>query len=328
MRWLKKWLYLVVLLGTGMIYLVFVDHWQVYAGPLRKAARWCEAAGVGGDGFIGTWLASLGGEDRDDLGEFTDATGRTDMPQIPGEPDGTEGGNLPGEGPDDIGQTGPEGDGMAGEDTGSPGDGEVPAEPVFVTVEDDYFADALFIGDSRTVGLFKYGGLEETATFYASTGLTVYRMFDSKIVSVPGGKEQITVEEALRQNSFSKIYLMIGINEMGIGTADSFLAKYYEAVVHLQELQPDAVIYLQAIMKVTDQRSSQGDYITNAGIDVRNVGIEALADNRKTFYLDVNPVMCDETGGLNPLYTFDGVHLKAKYYELWKEYLKTHAISS
>jgi len=38
---------------------------------------------------------------------------------------------------------------------------------------------------------------------------------------------------------------------------ESFMKAYGEAVQHLQELQPDAVIYLQAIMKVTTERSEQ-----------------------------------------------------------------------
>ena len=97
---------------------------------------------------------------------------------------------------------------------------------------------------------------------------------------------------------------------------------------HLRELQPDAVIYLQAIMKVTAERSAQGDYITNEGIAARNEGIAGIADNEKIFFLDVNPLVCDETGGMVPDYTFDGVHLKAKYIQIWKDFLKTHAISS
>lgn len=72
-------------------------------------------------------------------------------------------------------------------------------EPVYVSVEDDYFSDAVFIGDSRTVGMFEYGGLEETAAFYASKGLTIFEVFDASIVSVPGSKKKITVEEALKQ---------------------------------------------------------------------------------------------------------------------------------
>ena len=267
------------------------------------------------------------------LGQPGEATGSGNGPGQPGGRMGS--GNGPGQ---PGGSTGSgNGLGQPGGSTGSgnspgipgqnEGNGEIGAEvPEYVTVEDDYFADAVFIGDSRTVGMFEYGGLEETAAFYASTGLTVYKMFDSEIVPVPGEKKKITVEEALQQNTFAKIYLMIGINEMGTGTVESFLAKYAEVVAHLRELQPEAILYLQAIMKVTAERSAQGDYINNEGIIARNEGIAALADNEKIFFLDVNPVVCDESGGMIPDYTFDGVHLKAKYIGLWKDYLKTHAI--
>jgi lysophospholipase L1-like esterase len=200
-----------------------------------------------------------------------------------------------------------------------------PFEVVYEQVDDNYFADAVFIGDSRTVGMKDYGGMEDISTFYASTGLTVYKIFTSPIVEVPDQKQKITIEEALTQKQFAKIYLMIGINEMGTGTVDSFLAKYQEVVTHLRELQPNAIIYLQGIMKVTTKRSDQGDYINNPGIDARNTGIAQIADNVSTYYLDVNSAICDTNGGMEPTYTFDGVHLKAQYIPLWKDYLKEHA---
>lgn len=119
---------------------------------------------------------------------------------------------------------------------------------------------------------------------------------------------------------------MIGINEMGTGTVDTFMEKYKDVVAHLQELQPDAIIYLQAIMRVSTERSNKGDYINNPGIDARNVEIAKLADNKKIFYLDVNPLVCDDTGGLIKEDTFDGVHLKAAYIDIWKQFLMDHAI--
>ena len=107
---------------------------------------------------------------------------------------------------------------------------------------------------------------------------------------------------------------------------ESFAKKYEEVVNHLRELQPEAIIYIQGIMKVTTARSEQGDYITNEGIEARNEAISLLEDKERIFYLDVNPELCDETGGLKEEYTFDGVHLKAQYIEIWKDFLKTHAI--
>ncbi len=197
-----------------------------------------------------------------------------------------------------------------------------PEDVVYETVEDDYFADAVFIGDSRTMGLFEYGGLEEISTFYASTGLTIYKLFDSPIVQTPEGK--ITVEEALSQRQFGKVYLMIGINEMGTGTVETFMAKYQESIAHIRELQPSAIIYLQGIIRVTSKRSGEGDYINNAAIDERNIEIEKLANYVDVYYLDVNPLIVDDTGGMEPAYTFDGVHLKAQHIYIWKDFIKQH----
>lgn len=311
-------IYPLLLVLCGCICLTVTDSWHVYTDPLQS----------GGRKFLNVLSASadLWNDSRDSVGD-TDAK-QQDPPQGEGESPGVgeEQSDEPQNGqPDGLqnGQTDGKNEGQEDE-TGQ----EEPKSVSYQTVEDDYFADAVFIGDSRTVGLFEYGGLEETSTFYASTGLTVHKLFTSKIVPVPGQKKQkMTVEEALSQNQFAKVYLMIGINEMGTGTPETFLEKYAECVAHIQELQPDAVIYLQSIMSVTGERSDQGDYITNEGIAIRNEGIAAMADGERIFYLDVNQAVCDETGAMKADYTYDGVHLKAQYISLWKDYLKSHAVA-
>lgn len=195
----------------------------------------------------------------------------------------------------------------------------------FSTGDENCFDDALFIGDSRTVGLQQYAGLDN-ATFYCATGLSVHKVFSSPIVTVEGSNKKITIEEALTGQTFGKIYLMLGINEMGTGDVESFIKKYGEVLERLQELQPDAIIYLESIMKVSSERSAQGDYINNEGIEARNAEIEKLADQKKVFYLDINPCVCDDSGALDAAYTFDGVHLKASYITLWKQYLFEHIV--
>ena len=330
MKFWKKWSYLILMTVAGFLYLACVDKWQVYAKPLAQVKAFCmELAGKNEEtDLAGTPVqedapgtsGSGDGENAEDTQETAESgsSAPADNDSMPEQPvaDSEQSGTEPGQQ-----ETMP---GQPDQETTAPG--EEAAEPVYVTVEDDYFADAVFIGDSRTVGMYEYGDLENISTFYASTGLTVYKMFDSAIVKVPGQKRKITVEEALQQNSFTKIYLMIGINEMGTGTVETFIEKSKEVLTHLQELQPDAIIYIQAIMKVTTERSEQGDYFNNEGIVARNEELEKLADNRKIFYLDVNPLICDETGGMEKSYTFDGVHLKAQYIQIWKDFLKQHAI--
>ncbi|NLC74420.1 MAG: hypothetical protein GX685_04175, partial [Clostridiales bacterium] len=50
----------------------------------------------------------------------------------------------------------------------------------FRTVDDSYFSDAIFIGDSRTDGLATYGDMKGTS-FLAKESLSVYRMWKIKV---------------------------------------------------------------------------------------------------------------------------------------------------
>ena len=193
----------------------------------------------------------------------------------------------------------------------------------FTTVDQSYFDDALFIGDSRTVGLHDYSGWDN-ATYYASIGLTVYDLFTKPVVEENG--TTITIEQALTEHKFGKIYLMIGINEMGTGTIDSFMEAYQNAVAHLQELQPDAILFVEGIMYVKKEKSDTDPIFNNPNIQARNDRIAALADNKKIFYIDVNEVVTDETGNLNPEYTYDAVHLLGRYYSIWTDFLLAHGI--
>lgn len=360
----RKWSYAIILLVCGIITMTVTDSWEAAAQPAQTATQKLVAMGEKYQSVLGTSVqgepgngGKTAGGDGVGIGEAAggteagagDGSGGTGA----GIGEGGIGGNGAGIGEAAGGTGAGAGDGIGGNGAGAggstggngvgtgeagtgangvgaAGEAEVtwrdPSEVVYTTVEDDYFSDAVFIGDSRTVGMFEYGGLEETATFYASTGLTVYTLFDAKIIQVPGQREKITIEQALSENQFGKIYLMVGINEMGRGTLEGFLEQYALVIEHLKELQPDAVIYLQGIIKVTTERSNKGDYISNQGIEERNAGIAALADQVKVYYLDVNPVICDENGGMEKSYTTDGVHLMAQYIPIWKEFLKEHAV--
>lgn len=193
----------------------------------------------------------------------------------------------------------------------------------FVSVGDDYFDDAVFIGDSRTVGLHDYGGLDK-ADFFATVGMNVYDLWTEKFCELNG--EKVTLKEALSAKQYKKIYFQIGINEMGRGTLEGFMEKYAQSVEMMEQLQPGAIIYVQAIMKVTKEKSDSDAIFNNAGIQARNEEIQKLADGERVFYIDVNEVVCDENGGLKESLTFDNLHLYGSKYDIWVNFLKTKGI--
>ena len=195
----------------------------------------------------------------------------------------------------------------------------------FTEVDDDYFTDALFIGDSRTVGLSEYcEPLDERATFYSKVSLTIYTVMDKEFVKTDEGK--ISVDTALRQNQFNKIYIMLGLNEIGTGDTEYFFNAYKEVIDRIMELQPDAIIYIQGIMHVTADKAKGDKNFNNEKINARNEAIAQLADQKKIFYIDMNEAVDDEDGNLDKSLSFDGVHLKASSYERWYEFLLHNAI--
>lgn len=196
----------------------------------------------------------------------------------------------------------------------------------FQTVTEDYFDDAVFIGDSRTVGLFEYGGIEERADFFAKISMTIYDVFTEPVARDEETGRKITVEEALSKKQYGKVYLMLGINELGTGNTEYFMKEYEKVVTRLRELQPNAVIFVQGIMRVTGTKNEADPIFNNTNINERNAEIAKLADNKDIFYIDVNEVVCDAEGNLNAEYTIDEIHLKAKYYEIWKQFLLEHGI--
>lgn len=192
----------------------------------------------------------------------------------------------------------------------------------FVTVDESYFDDALFIGDSRTVGLRDYTDLSEHADFYCKTSLTIYKMMEENFKGLG------TIEQALTAKDYGKIYIMVGINELGRGTTEDFMAKYTEVVDRLHELEPDAKIMIQGIMRVSGEKSESDGIFNNSNINARNHAIATLTDNETVFYIDVNEVVCDEEGNLAAEYTFDQIHLLGVYNDVWKQFLLSHGIKT
>lgn len=47
--------------------------------------------------------------------------------------------------------------------------------------DESYFEDALFIGNSRTVGMYLFGDMPESTDFFADVGMTIYDVMDANI---------------------------------------------------------------------------------------------------------------------------------------------------
>ena len=188
-----------------------------------------------------------------------------------------------------------------------------------------YFNDAVFLGDSRTLGISDYAGLDET-DFYCDSGMTIFKLLGDSGVTYQktGNKENLSL--VLQQKKYGKIYIMLGMNELGYGNTDMYLEQYRKVVNQIREWQPDAIIYIMANLHVSREKNNLETEFNNININDKNAASALLANGTDIFYLDANPLFTDSEGFLNAELSFDGVHLYAQHYDKWREFLLEHAV--
>ena len=193
-------------------------------------------------------------------------------------------------------------------------------------VENSYFSDALFLGDSRTVGLSLYSGLK--SNYYSQQGLNISSVASSAFIT--SGDKKITLSQALdEKNTFTKVYVSFGINEIGWPSTDSFIKSYGALIDILEEKLPDAHIYVQEILpmaKATAENSRYKPMGGNGKVAEYNSRLYTLCEERGLHYIALTEIFADENGDLNVTDSFDGIHLGVKSSKAWVEYLKTHTV--
>lgn len=221
----------------------------------------------------------------------------------------------------------------ATEQAGTPEEEPVPEaeEPVWAgpvpeggPVEDTYFDDAVFLGDSRTDGFRLYSGLTHGAFLYA-TGATVESVF-TKAVETPAGK--LPLLDALKTMDCGKIYLMLGVNELGWNGTDIFRTQSEKLLRRLREDHPDAEIVIQSLLPVSAAKDAEGRYVNNDRINAYNQVWMELAQTYDAAYLNVAEAVAGEDGKLPEELCFDGVHLNPSGCRLWLDYLRTHPVGA
>lgn len=195
----------------------------------------------------------------------------------------------------------------------------------YVLENDSYFNDAVFLGDSRTLGISDYAGLEG-ADFFCDNGMTIYKLLEDTGVTWQRTGEKMDMKKVLQENHYGKIYIMLGMNELGYGDTTMYLKQYLKVIRKLREWQPEAVIYVMANLHVSREKNDMESEFNNININDKNVASARLADGRNVFYLDCNPIFTDEEGYLQAELSFDGVHLYAQHYDKWREFLMEHGV--
>ena len=191
-------------------------------------------------------------------------------------------------------------------------------------VSDSYFSDALFVGDTRVQCLDLYGvGNFQTLLYGTSIDVTTALSYSCKSSDGTDG----TLNDKVSLNQYGKIYINLGMNELGWSNPDTFATNYRLLVEELKIKQPNAVIYICGIMPVSLNRDGRVSYITNDRIQKYNTLLRTVATDTQVYYLDCYDGIADEEGYLPSEQTSDGINLLEEGCQVWYNYLKTHTVN-
>ena len=189
-------------------------------------------------------------------------------------------------------------------------------------VDESWFENTLFIGDSRMLGLSLYAR-SGNAHYFAAASLNFRSVLKNEIEDKGNFKKQ-KLETLLASHQYDKIVVNIGLNDAGNGKTwfEKNLAVFMETV---RALQPDAKIILNGIMPVTksyiDGAKYGGPHWEPENLAKLNDILKSYANGTDVFYIDCNEYFADSNGYLYKEVTGDGCHPTAKHYKTWREWM-------
>jgi lysophospholipase L1-like esterase len=172
--------------------------------------------------------------------------------------------------------------------------------------------DIIFLGNSITA----YGNWDE--------------LFDNRNVRNRGIPGDITFGLLARLNDVvigkpSKIFLLIGINDIGRNIPDDVILKNYERIVQqIKRGSPKTKIYFQTLLPVNSTvLPALPHFNKEEHILAVNEGLKKMALKENITLIDLYPLFLDSENRLDKDYCFDGLHLNDKGYLKWAEFIKT-----
>lgn len=197
--------------------------------------------------------------------------------------------------------------------------------PESQAVDASWYDDAVFLGDSRLDGFRLYAG-PSGATYFTEAGAKALSIQEKNTERLPDGSK-VPMLKALEGKTFSKVYLNLGMNNLGdYDLQKEFVDAYADDIDRIRAIQPDCDIYLMTLFPVTAEQEAKGSYVNNRAIDDLNSCIRYLAAQKGTYLLEVDGLLRDADGNLPSEDSFDGIHLTPDACKLWRSYLDTHTI--
>ena len=209
----------------------------------------------------------------------------------------------------------------------------MPAISAQAASSDDFFTDAVFLGDSITVGLEEYvEGLRSSssrafsnAVFLAkgSYGLRTSMNDDGSTYHPYWKGEQLQPQKSIAKMGVSKVFIMLGTNDI-MEDHDDIISKYKTLIGRIKESCPGISVYVQSVLPMTARKEDR--QMSNSRIDSFNEKLIKMCSSLQISYIDVASSFKDSNGRLRSSYSSDDyVHISKDGYKVWVDVLRDYA---
>lgn len=217
---------------------------------------------------------------------------------------------------------------------------ESPVTYEYTQVDDPYFNDAVFIGDSISYGFELYvtekrangetvlGEAQFLTSGSLSYGNSLWDVSDESVHPTYNG-EKMKLEDAIAQIKPGKIFILLGTNDVALYGVEQTVANADTEISRMLEASPGADIFIMSTTpKYSPAESDVDGALNNADIDALNVAMRQFAVEKGYNFMNIAPLFKDETGGLAADYCSDkegmGIHFTSAAYDIWLDFLYSY----
>jgi lysophospholipase L1-like esterase len=121
------------------------------------------------------------------------------------------------------------------------------------------------------------------------------------------------------------VFVLIGVNDLLAGGSPETLASDHAALIaELRRLLPRARIVVESLLPIRDEIIADDEPLATPTVRRANALLLHAAAASGVEWLDLNRLLVDAGGELDPRYSSDGLHLTAAGYRVWASALRPY----
>lgn len=209
------------------------------------------------------------------------------------------------------------------------------------SLQDSYFDDAVFVGDSISLKLKNYVNKQRRRTpdFFGNAAFLTVGGLGSGNVQLPISPgslhpsyngEKMMLEDSVAATGAKKMYIMFGMNDIVPYGVEGAIENLETLIDKILEKSPDLTVAVESVTPILTNRQQRN--LNNSSITEYNELLQDLCARRGFEYLDIASQLMDSDGGLVYEYCGDapglGMHLSDAGCVPWIDYLRSHPITA